>query len=183
MPPTLTGRPCRLIFKDFKAGSGDLPLEGQEVRTQEAESAAPISQRHSLQAPAWAGGDGQQPAAWHAPCPYHCCRPATPAWPGAAGSTSTALGLPHGGGTVPCSCQPPASPAAAARQVAFDYVGYNESGAVIDSSYRLGRPASTRLGIKGLIPGALLLWRCCCGWLGAQAGAPTTPAWVCGCRV
>ena len=94
-------------------------------------------------------------------------------------STRLAAWRRHGAVQLPT----PASPAAAARQVAFDYVGYNESGAVIDSSYRLGRPASTRLGIKGLIPGALLLWRCCCGWLGAQAGAPTTPAWVCGCRV
>jgi FKBP-type peptidyl-prolyl cis-trans isomerase len=39
------------------------------------------------------------------------------------------------------------------QEVVFDYVGYNESGAVIDSSYRLGRPAQTRLGVKGLIPG------------------------------
>jgi FKBP-type peptidyl-prolyl cis-trans isomerase len=39
------------------------------------------------------------------------------------------------------------------QEVVFDYVGYNESGAVIDSSYRQGRPAQTRLGVKGLIPG------------------------------
>jgi len=39
------------------------------------------------------------------------------------------------------------------QEVVFDYVGYNESGAVIDSSYRLGRPAQTRLGVKGMIPG------------------------------
>jgi FKBP-type peptidyl-prolyl cis-trans isomerase len=39
------------------------------------------------------------------------------------------------------------------QEVVFDYVGYNESGAVIDSSYRQGRPSQTRLGVKGLIPG------------------------------
>lgn len=40
------------------------------------------------------------------------------------------------------------------QQVAFDYTGYNESAAVIDSSYRKGAPSETRLGINGLIPGA-----------------------------
>lgn len=39
------------------------------------------------------------------------------------------------------------------QQVQFDYTAYNESAAVIDSSYRKGQPASTRLGIQGLIPG------------------------------
>eukprot|EP00878_Enallax_costatus_P004669 GHUV01004917.1.p1 GENE.GHUV01004917.1~~GHUV01004917.1.p1 ORF type:complete len:339 (+),score=73.34 GHUV01004917.1:140-1018(+) len=39
------------------------------------------------------------------------------------------------------------------QQVVFDYTAYNESGAAIDSSYRKGRPAETRLGISGLIPG------------------------------
>eukprot|EP00879_Flechtneria_rotunda_P003786 GHRR01004026.1.p1 GENE.GHRR01004026.1~~GHRR01004026.1.p1 ORF type:complete len:257 (+),score=85.16 GHRR01004026.1:193-963(+) len=39
------------------------------------------------------------------------------------------------------------------QQVVFDYTGYNESGAIIDSSYRKGRPAETRIGIQGLIPG------------------------------
>jgi FKBP-type peptidyl-prolyl cis-trans isomerase len=39
------------------------------------------------------------------------------------------------------------------QQVVFDYTGYNESGAAIDSSYRQGRPAETRIGIQGLIPG------------------------------
>ena len=39
-------------------------------------------------------------------------------------------------------------------QVVFDYTGYNESASPIDSSYRQGRPAETRLGINGLIPGA-----------------------------
>ena len=40
------------------------------------------------------------------------------------------------------------------QEVVFDYTGYNESGAVIDSTYRKGAPAQTRLGIRGLIPGA-----------------------------
>lgn len=44
------------------------------------------------------------------------------------------------------------------QQVVFDYTAYNESGAVIDSSYRKGRAAETRLGIQGLIPGGLLLF-------------------------
>jgi FKBP-type peptidyl-prolyl cis-trans isomerase len=39
------------------------------------------------------------------------------------------------------------------QQVSFDYTAYNESAAVIDSSYRKGQPAQTRLGIAGLIPG------------------------------
>lgn len=39
------------------------------------------------------------------------------------------------------------------QEVTFDYVAYNENGNRIDSSYTKGRPASTRLGINGLIPG------------------------------
>lgn len=39
------------------------------------------------------------------------------------------------------------------QEVLFHYNGYNESGAIIDSSYRKGRPAQTRLGVAGLIPG------------------------------
>lgn len=39
------------------------------------------------------------------------------------------------------------------QQVTFDYTAYNESGARIDSTYQKGRPAQTRLGINGLIPG------------------------------
>jgi FKBP-type peptidyl-prolyl cis-trans isomerase len=39
------------------------------------------------------------------------------------------------------------------QQVEFDYTAYNESGGTIDSSFRQGRPASTRLGIGGMIPG------------------------------
>lgn len=42
------------------------------------------------------------------------------------------------------------------QQVTFDYTAYNESGARIDSTYQKGRPAQTRLGINGLIPGQLL---------------------------
>lgn len=38
----------------------------------------------------------------------------------------------------------------------FDYTGYNESASAIDSSYRQGRAAETRLGIQGLIPGQQL---------------------------
>lgn len=43
------------------------------------------------------------------------------------------------------------------QQVTFDYTAYNESGSRIDSTYQKGRPAQTRLGINGLIPGKLLL--------------------------
>jgi len=39
------------------------------------------------------------------------------------------------------------------QQVVFHYPAYNESGRTIDSSYRQGRPAETRLGIGGMIPG------------------------------
>ncbi|CAK0783627.1 hypothetical protein CVIRNUC_006826 [Coccomyxa viridis] len=39
------------------------------------------------------------------------------------------------------------------QQVTFDYTAYNENGNRIDSSYKQGRPAMTRLGINGLIPG------------------------------
>lgn len=42
------------------------------------------------------------------------------------------------------------------QQVTFDYTAYNESGARIDSTYQKGRPAQTRLGINGLIPGRFL---------------------------
>ena len=47
------------------------------------------------------------------------------------------------------------------QQVIFDYTGYNESGTIIDSSYRKGRAAEVRLGINGLIPGVLV-----CVWGG-----------------
>jgi hypothetical protein len=40
------------------------------------------------------------------------------------------------------------------QEVVFQYTGYNESGGVIDSSYRQRRPAQTRVGINGMIPGA-----------------------------
>jgi hypothetical protein len=39
------------------------------------------------------------------------------------------------------------------QQVVFNYTAYNESGATIDSTYRKDRPAETRLGIGGMIPG------------------------------
>ena len=42
------------------------------------------------------------------------------------------------------------------QEVTFQYTAYNENGNRIDSSYSKGRPASTRLGINGLIPGAAL---------------------------
>ncbi len=48
-------------------------------------------------------------------------------------------------------------------QVVFDYTAFNESGTLIDSTFRLGRPGETRLGIGGLIPGESLpatLCRC-----------------------
>ena len=48
------------------------------------------------------------------------------------------------------------------QQVTFDYTAYNESGSRIDSTYQKGRPAQTRLGINGLIPGKLLL--ACIAW-------------------
>jgi hypothetical protein len=39
------------------------------------------------------------------------------------------------------------------QQVVFNYIAYNESGVQIDSTYRQGRPAETRVGIGGMIPG------------------------------
>ncbi|MEW5300686.1 MAG: hypothetical protein WDW36_003598 [Sanguina aurantia] len=39
------------------------------------------------------------------------------------------------------------------QELIFQYTGYNESGLVIDSSYKNDRPAQTRLGVNGLIPG------------------------------
>ncbi|EFJ49679.1 hypothetical protein VOLCADRAFT_120742 [Volvox carteri f. nagariensis] len=39
------------------------------------------------------------------------------------------------------------------QEVVFNYTGYNESGSVIDTSFRQGRPAQTRLGVGGMIPG------------------------------
>ncbi|KAG2443665.1 hypothetical protein HXX76_002014 [Chlamydomonas incerta] len=39
------------------------------------------------------------------------------------------------------------------QEVVFNYTGYNESGSVIDTSFRQGRPAQTRLGVNGMIPG------------------------------
>lgn len=39
------------------------------------------------------------------------------------------------------------------QECTFNYVAYNENGGTIDSTYRRGAPASTRLGINGMIPG------------------------------
>jgi len=39
------------------------------------------------------------------------------------------------------------------QEVTFDYIAYNENGGTIDSTYRKNAPASTRLGINGMIPG------------------------------
>lgn len=39
------------------------------------------------------------------------------------------------------------------QEVTFHYVAYNENGGTIDSTYRKNAPASTRLGINGMIPG------------------------------
>jgi len=39
------------------------------------------------------------------------------------------------------------------QSVVFHYIAYNESGGLIDSTYRQGRPAETRMGIGGMIPG------------------------------
>ncbi|KAI8530888.1 hypothetical protein RHMOL_Rhmol11G0095000 [Rhododendron molle] len=39
------------------------------------------------------------------------------------------------------------------QQVTFHYVGYNESGRRIDSTYLQGSPAKIRMGTKGLVPG------------------------------
>ena len=41
-------------------------------------------------------------------------------------------------------------------QVIFHYIGYNESGRRVDSTYQQGRPAKSRLGIKAMIPGLFL---------------------------
>lgn len=43
------------------------------------------------------------------------------------------------------------------QQVKFDYTGYNENGARIDSTYRRGAPAEVRLGSGSLIPGLCTL--------------------------
>ena len=39
------------------------------------------------------------------------------------------------------------------NELVFHYTGYNESASSIDSSYRKGQPAQTRLGVGGMIPG------------------------------
>lgn len=40
-------------------------------------------------------------------------------------------------------------------QVIFHYVGYNESGRRIDSTYLQGTPAKIRMGTNGLVPGEI----------------------------
>nr|XP_043628292.1 peptidyl-prolyl cis-trans isomerase FKBP20-2, chloroplastic isoform X2 [Erigeron canadensis] len=39
------------------------------------------------------------------------------------------------------------------QQVTFHYIGYNESGRRIDSSYQQGTPAKIRMGTNALVPG------------------------------
>ncbi|XP_060210028.1 peptidyl-prolyl cis-trans isomerase FKBP20-2, chloroplastic isoform X1 [Lycium barbarum] len=39
------------------------------------------------------------------------------------------------------------------QQVTFHYIGYNESGRRIDSTYLQGKPANIRMGTKALVPG------------------------------
>ncbi|XAR63250.1 Peptidylprolyl isomerase [Bertholletia excelsa] len=41
----------------------------------------------------------------------------------------------------------------AGQQVTFHYIGYNESGRRIDSTYLQGRPANIRMGTNALVPG------------------------------
>ncbi|KAK2980273.1 hypothetical protein RJ640_016951 [Escallonia rubra] len=41
-------------------------------------------------------------------------------------------------------------------EVTFHYIGYNESGRRIDSTYLQGRPAKIRFGTNGLVPGGTL---------------------------
>jgi len=45
------------------------------------------------------------------------------------------------------------SPPDDGQEVEFHYSAYNENGARVDSSFSKGKPAKTRMGIKGLIPG------------------------------
>jgi FKBP-type peptidyl-prolyl cis-trans isomerase len=42
------------------------------------------------------------------------------------------------------------------QQATFAYTAYNESGGLIDSTYRKGQDAVAQLGTKGLIPGMRL---------------------------
>mmetsp|Transcript_44472 Transcript_44472/g.115065 ORF Transcript_44472/g.115065 Transcript_44472/m.115065 type:complete len:270 (-) Transcript_44472:89-898(-) len=39
------------------------------------------------------------------------------------------------------------------QKVIFHYTAYNESGSLIDTSYKQGRPAEMRIGASGMIPG------------------------------
>lgn len=47
----------------------------------------------------------------------------------------------------------PGLPVEDGQQITFNYTAYNESGAVIDTTYTKDRPATIRLGIGGMIPG------------------------------
>ncbi|CAI5506035.1 unnamed protein product [Closterium sp. Naga37s-1] len=44
-------------------------------------------------------------------------------------------------------------PPSSGQEVEFNYIGFNESGRRVDSTYLQGRPAKTRVGINGMIPG------------------------------
>eukprot|EP00475_Leptophrys_vorax_P015498 TRINITY_DN21826_c0_g1_i1.p1 TRINITY_DN21826_c0_g1~~TRINITY_DN21826_c0_g1_i1.p1 ORF type:complete len:216 (-),score=1.25 TRINITY_DN21826_c0_g1_i1:1-558(-) len=44
-------------------------------------------------------------------------------------------------------------PPESGQEVEFNYIGFNESGRRVDSTYLQGRPARTRVGINGMIPG------------------------------
>ena len=61
------------------------------------------------------------------------------------------------------------------QQVTFAYTGYNESGGLIDSTYRKGSNAQTQLGIKGLIPGMSTCFHIACAIL-LCSGAQCRPA-------
>ena len=50
------------------------------------------------------------------------------------------------------------SPPEDGQEVEFHYSAYNENGSRVDTSFSKGKPAKTRMGIKGLIPGALIHW-------------------------
>ena len=54
----------------------------------------------------------------------------------------------------PCSGDPHPPPLPPfSHQVVFEYTAYNENGGRIDSTLKQGRPARTRIGIQGMIPG------------------------------
>jgi FKBP-type peptidyl-prolyl cis-trans isomerase len=53
------------------------------------------------------------------------------------------------------SSNPTLNPDLRSLQVTFHYVGYNESGRRIDSTYLQGTPAKIRLGNNALVPGEM----------------------------